>query len=98
MKLNITETEFNIMHTLFKHVYCYGLQISALSIIHVPIGSVYPLLKKIEKKGFVVSNIENVCHEDFFGPPRRYYKLTDKGLKIVYKYIELYQLIEGKEL
>ena len=38
-------------------------------------GTIYPLLTRLRQKGLVTTNWQ----ESPFGPPRRYYRLTDDG-------------------
>lgn len=38
-------------------------------------GSLYPLLLRLEKKGF----IKGIKKKSFIGPDRKYYKLTESG-------------------
>jgi PadR family transcriptional regulator, regulatory protein PadR len=42
-----------------------------------PAGTVYPILDRLERSGWVESRWEE--HSDRSGPRRRYYRLTDDG-------------------
>ena len=42
-------------------------------------GTVYPILSRLRKEGLVESSIE----ESEEGPPRKYYKLTERGEKLL---------------
>lgn len=56
---------------------CYGYElVSALSTeIEVTLGTIYPLLKRINQIGYV----ETQTRESADGPARKYYHLTDTG-------------------
>ncbi len=45
--------------------------------INISEGTIYPLLRRLDKDGYVSTYLE----ESQSGPPRKYYKLTDKGLE-----------------
>ena len=42
-------------------------------------GTIYPILSRLKKEGFVQTTIK----ESSEGPPRKYYKLTEKGQEIL---------------
>lgn len=50
--------------------------------IEISEGTIYPLLKRLKSEGFVETYLE----ESSEGPPRKYYKLTEKGeqIRVVY--------------
>lgn len=50
--------------------------------IEISEGTIYPLLKRLKSEGFVETYLE----ESSEGPPRKYYRLTEKGeqTRIVY--------------
>ncbi|RJP57533.1 MAG: PadR family transcriptional regulator [Ignavibacteriales bacterium] len=56
--------------------------------IQISAGTVYPILRKLKDDGLVTTYLS----EQSSGPARKYYKLTDKGIK---RYNEL--SIEWKE-
>lgn len=43
--------------------------------INISEGTIYPLLRRLDKDGFVSTYLQ----ESQSGPPRKYYKLTDSG-------------------
>jgi PadR family transcriptional regulator PadR len=43
--------------------------------IEISEGTIYPLLKRLKTEGFVETYLE----ESSEGPPRKYYRLTEKG-------------------
>jgi len=58
---------------------CYGYQLvnEISKNILISEGTIYPLLRRLKSEGFVTTYLE----ESTEGPPRKYYKLTDLGLK-----------------
>ena len=57
----------------------YGYDISEYLSRHIDIsdGTVYPILRKLKNDGLVTTYLV----EDSGGPPRKYYKLSQLGLK-----------------
>ena len=55
--------------------YGYDLAEEISSKIQIADGTVYPLLRKLASSGEVSTYLQ----ESTSGPPRKYYKLTDKG-------------------
>ena len=45
-------------------------------------GTLYPLLMRLEKKGFIASTYR----ESEFGPRRKYYRITDEGVDEVARF------------
>lgn len=58
--------------------YAYGFEIMRAA--HLPSGTVYPLLRRLEAAGLVESSWEEAeqAHEEG-RPPRRYYRATAEG-------------------
>lgn len=58
---------------------CYGYEISEFLSGHIDIsdGTVYPILRKLKADGMLTTYLQ----EESGGPPRKYYKLTELGLK-----------------
>jgi PadR family transcriptional regulator PadR len=50
-------------------------------------GTLYPMLSRLRKAGLV----ETTWRESAEGPPRRYYRLTDRGSEELGKFIEEWQ-------
>lgn len=69
--------ELCVLSTLEKQD-CYGYQLAniLLTKIDVKEGTIYPLLRRLKKDGYVSTYIK----ESSEGPPRKYYKLTEDGL------------------
>ncbi|WIV12786.1 PadR family transcriptional regulator [Proteiniborus sp. MB09-C3] len=53
-------------------------------------GSVYPILIRLEKKKLLYSNMK----ESPLGPMRKYYYLTDQGLKELEDFIDIWKEIK----
>lgn len=47
-------------------------------------GTVYPLLRRLSKEGYLTSYLK----ESSEGPPRKYYKLTDDGRSFLHELLE----------
>lgn len=45
--------------------------------INISEGTIYPLLRRFRKEGYVTTYLQ----ESQEGPPRKYYKITDEGKK-----------------
>lgn len=60
---------------------CYGYElVSAISKnIHISDGTIYPLLTRLKKEGYFTTYLQ----ESTEGPPRKYYKITDEGRKML---------------
>ncbi len=60
---------------------CYGYKIAneISKKIDVSEGTIYPLLRRLKKDGYVTTYLK----ESKTGPPRKYYKLTKNGEKRV---------------
>lgn len=67
-----------------KDFYGYELVEHISRFIDISEGTIYPLLRKFRKEGYVSSYLQ----ESQEGPPRKYYKLTDRG-KEVYEDLEV---------
>jgi PadR family transcriptional regulator PadR len=57
---------------------CYGLELMRAT--GLPSGSLYPVLARLERAGWVRSRREKVDPVSEGRPPRRYYELTPDGL------------------
>ncbi len=55
----------------------YGLEISKAA--GLPSGSLYPILARLEREGWVTSDWEKLDAHEAGRPPRRYYRLTPNG-------------------
>ena len=58
-----------------KEYYGYELVRKISHIIDISEGTLYPLLRRLKKEGYLKTYLE----ESDGGPPRKYYKLTSKG-------------------
>ncbi|MEJ8553132.1 PadR family transcriptional regulator [Tepidibacter sp. Z1-5] len=59
---------------------CYGYELveKISKYINISEGTIYPLLRRLQKEGYFTSYLK----ESSEGPPRKYYKITDEGKKI----------------
>ena len=55
--------------------YGYELVAEISKCIEISEGTIYPLLRRLKNEGYVETYLE----ESKEGPPRKYYKLTEKG-------------------
>lgn len=58
-----------------KDKYGYELIAEISRSIKISEGTIYPLLRRLRNEGYVVTYLE----ESSEGPPRKYYRLTEKG-------------------
>lgn len=71
----------------------YGYQIAKLLEKHgekvslVKQGSLYPVLRSLEKGGLLKSRVE----PSVSGPPRRYYRITKTGREILAQWVGIWQ-------
>ena len=81
---SVSALEEDILTALFSHP-LYGLQIcdaidqSSTGQHMMKIGSLYPSLHRLEKKGFVTSRMAETETKTRGGNRRKYYKITMKG-------------------
>ena len=64
----------------------YGLEISERA--DLPTGSIYPILARLEKLGWLRSEFEQVDPSEVGRPPRRFYQLTAIGERSARQNIE----------
>ena len=55
--------------------------------IEISEGSVYPLLRKLAKEEYFITYLQ----ESSEGPPRKYYRLTEKGRSYLYTLVNEWQ-------
>lgn len=57
---------------------CYGYELieSVSNVLSVTKGTLYPLLRRLQKDGY----LEYYIKESEFGPARKYYKITSLGM------------------
>ncbi len=58
-----------------KNMYGYELTSKLSDAISISDGTIYPLLRRLKKEGYVTTYLS----ESNEGPPRKYYKLTLEG-------------------
>lgn len=77
--------ELCVLSLLLKRdFYGYELVEHISEYISISEGTIYPLLRKFRNEGYVTNYLE----ESQEGPPRKYYKLTQRG-KEVYEQLDL---------
>lgn len=64
--------------------YGYELVAEISKCIAISEGTIYPLLRRLKNEGYVETYLE----ESSEGPPRKYYKLTDKGEEMRKEFLE----------
>jgi len=74
-----------------KDMYGYEIteQLSKYGLDIVAQGTIYPLLMKLEKENLVVSYLK----ESNFGPPRKYYSITEEGNKYIVNFKDVWSNI-----
>lgn len=70
--------ELCVLAMLFKKD-CYGYELvnQISKSISIAEGTIYPLLKRLKDEGYFTTYLE----ESQEGPPRKYYKLTELGIR-----------------
>jgi PadR family transcriptional regulator, regulatory protein PadR len=58
----------------------YGLEMAKAA--ELPSGTIYPVLARLEREGWVESEQEDVDASIVGRPPRRYYRLTGDGERV----------------
>ena len=97
--LNLTLTEEAILNTLMYRER-YGLEImDAIATASkgkkkIGFSSLYPNLRKLEKRGFVTSRWGDETPEETTGARRRYYQITGSGLAAVAAKHEFLQTLQ----
>jgi PadR family transcriptional regulator PadR len=73
----------------------YGFDI--MDATHLPSGTVYPILGRLERDGYVRSRWESqTIASREKRPPRRYYEVTAAGAKVLAHSIEYYRTLGGR--
>lgn len=74
--------------------YGYELVAEISKCIEISEGTIYPLLRRLKNEGYV----ETYLAESSEGPPRKYYKLTEKGEQTRKDFLEEWrELVSGIE-
>ena len=75
-----------------KEVYAYDIlkQLKSADLIVVE-GTLYPLLSRLKKSGLV----DYTWRESTSGPPRKYYKITKVGERVLDELIETWKVLSG---
>jgi DNA-binding PadR family transcriptional regulator len=85
--MNVTKTEALVLQQLASAAgsELYGLEMVKASDGALRMGSIYVLLDRLQRKGFVSSERE-VLPPDAQRPPRRLYKITGTGARVLHAY------------
>lgn len=72
--------------SILKEKDCYGYELVSDISMHMSIseGTIYPLLRRLKQDQLVLTYLQ----ESNDGPPRKYYKLTQEGIRTQEKYNE----------
>ncbi|NLM97637.1 MAG: PadR family transcriptional regulator [Halanaerobiaceae bacterium] len=72
---------------------CYGYELVEKISRHIDIaeGTIYPLLRRLKKEGY----LESYLKESKEGPPRKYYRITAPGIKEKEALISEWQAFTG---
>ena len=98
-QLSLTLTEEAILNALMFRER-YGLEImnaiaqASKGAKTIGFSSLYPTLRKLEKRGFVTSRWGDEAPEETTGARRRYYKITGSGLEAVKTKQEFLQTLQ----
>lgn len=99
-QLSLTLTEEAILNALMFRER-YGLEImktiatASQGAKNIGFSSLYPNLRKLEKRGFLTSRWGDEVPEETTGARRRYYKITGSGLEAVKKKQEFLQTLQS---
>lgn len=78
--------KFTYSTTLVMHALAQGVRhgFDILEATELPSGTVYPILRRLEREDLVVAHWEEaaIAHQEQ-RPPRRYYELTADGLEFL---------------
>jgi len=79
MSRQLSVAALRVLHAVAGGTH-YGFDVIDLTAL--PGGTVYPALSRLERDGFLSSSWESVTISRAEGrPPRRYYAVTDQGLR-----------------
>jgi DNA-binding PadR family transcriptional regulator len=76
------------------HGYHYGFDV--MDATNLPSGTVYPILRRLDREGLVRSRWESdaVAHREQ-RPPRRYYEPTGAGVKVLDEVGDRYKALDA---
>jgi DNA-binding PadR family transcriptional regulator len=91
--MNLTFPTALVLQALFRGHH-HGFEI--MDVTGLPSGTVYPLLRRLDREGLVSSRWEKpaVARREQ-RPPRRYYQLTSSGEELRRSCLERFHAIEG---
>ena len=90
-RLNITFTTGLVLQALASG-YHYGFDI--MDATGLPSGTVYPILRRLDREGLLTSSWEvHATAQEELRPPRRYYQLTTPGQRMLAAAVQRYPLL-----
>ena len=90
-RLNITFTTGLVLQALAAG-YHYGFDI--MDATRLPSGTVYPILRRLDREGLLSSRWEvHEAAQQELRPPRRYYDLTTAGQRMLVAAVQRYPLL-----
>ncbi len=72
---------------LYGYEIAKQLEQSAIDELPMKRGTLYPVLRSMEEKGLLESEVE----PSISGPPRKYYSITDQGREVLIVWKEMWQ-------
>lgn len=89
--MKLTEATTLVLHALARGTR-HGFDI--IDETTLPSGTVYPILRRLEREGFASGHWENASiAQEEQRPPRRYYKLTAAGRALLVKAAERHPVV-----
>ncbi len=93
----ISAKEYFILELLSKNSEMYGMKMVEASNGELKVGTIYPTLQRMEEKGLIGSReVQRDLPET--GNPRRFYKITEYGIRVFDKNMALSSLFRSKLL
>ncbi len=81
--------ELIVLLSVSKHdMYGYELIMEVSKVVDVNDGTIYPLLKRLTNERY----FDTYLVESTEGPPRKYYKITELGIKQMHELLKSWEL------
>ena len=92
MPRSLSFAAVSVLHALATGA-AYGFEV--IDATGLPSGTVYPALGRLERDGLVTSSWEDAAiAQDQKRPPRRYYKLTAPGIRLLNEQVVRYRALK----
>lgn len=92
MARRLSFTAVTVLHAIARG-YEYGFDV--IDETHLPSGTVYPALSRLERDGYVRSDWEEVeAARAEKRPPRRYYRVTADGVRALDEEVKRYRALK----